>query len=29
MPKFDIMTMWGPPGTGKTQVLNSIISMAW
>lgn len=29
MPEFDIKTMWGPPGTGKTQVLNSIISMAW
>ena len=28
MPEFDIKTIWGPPGTGKTQVLNSIISMA-
>lgn len=28
MPENDVLTMWGPPGTGKTQVLNSIIAMA-
>ncbi len=28
MPKYDVITMWGPPGTGKTKVLISIIAMA-
>lgn len=28
MPENNVLTMWGPPGTGKTQVLNSIIAMA-
>ena len=28
MPNNDIKTMWGPPGTGKTKVLNAIIIMA-
>jgi ATP-dependent RNA/DNA helicase IGHMBP2 len=28
MPPYDVITMWGPPGTGKTAVLTSIIAMA-
>lgn len=28
MPLHDFRTVWGPPGTGKTQVLNAIIAMA-
>lgn len=28
MPEYDILTMWGPPGSGKTKVITSIISMA-
>lgn len=28
MAKNDIITMWGPPGTGKTKVLISLIAMA-
>ena len=29
MHEYSVLTMWGPPGTGKTQVLNAIISMAF
>jgi ATP-dependent RNA/DNA helicase IGHMBP2 len=28
MAPHDFRTVWGPPGTGKTQVLNAIIAMA-
>jgi ATP-dependent RNA/DNA helicase IGHMBP2 len=28
MPTNDVLTMWGPPGTGKTKVLTALIAMA-